>query len=61
MMQTGPVVTLQVAKLGASYHGLGALLSERSSDRLTGKDKVCLAICSLSPLSALITFSCFTR
>ncbi|KAK2826588.1 hypothetical protein Q5P01_020802 [Channa striata] len=28
MMQTGPVVTLQVAKFGASFHGLGALLSE---------------------------------
>ncbi|XP_049918592.1 afadin isoform X3 [Epinephelus moara] len=36
MMQTGPVVTLQVAKFGASYHGLGALLSEPTPDRTTG-------------------------
>ncbi|TNN78222.1 Afadin [Liparis tanakae] len=28
MMQTGPVVTLQVAKFGASYRGLEALLSD---------------------------------
>ncbi|XP_056281720.1 afadin-like [Pseudoliparis swirei] len=28
MMQTGPVVTLQVAKFGASYHGLEALLAK---------------------------------
>ncbi|XP_047467284.1 afadin-like [Mugil cephalus] len=34
MMQTGPIVTLEVAKFGASYHGLGALLSEQ--DRTTG-------------------------
>ncbi|KAM6968490.1 afadin [Tautogolabrus adspersus] len=32
MMQTGPVVTLKVAKFGASYHGLGALLSETKGD-----------------------------
>lgn len=36
MMQTGPVVTLQVAKLGASYHGLGALLSEPTSEQKPG-------------------------
>ncbi|KAM9341599.1 afadin [Symphorus nematophorus] len=36
MMQTGPVVTLQVAKFGASFHGLGALLSEAASERTTG-------------------------
>ncbi|XP_035850323.1 afadin isoform X2 [Sander lucioperca] len=36
MMQTGPVVTLKVAKFGASYHGLGALLSEPTSERTTG-------------------------
>ncbi|KAM6917386.1 afadin [Lycodopsis pacificus] len=36
MMQTGPVVTLQVAKLGASYHGLGALLTEPAAERTTG-------------------------
>ncbi|XP_061651455.1 afadin [Phyllopteryx taeniolatus] len=28
MMQTGPIVTLEVAKFGASYHGLGALLGD---------------------------------
>ncbi|XP_038585533.1 afadin-like [Micropterus salmoides] len=39
MMQTGPVVTLQVAKFGASYHGLGALLSEPPSKRTAG-DKI---------------------
>ncbi len=37
MMQTGPVVTLQVAKFGASYHGLGSLLSEPASQQTTGK------------------------
>ncbi|XP_070698547.1 afadin [Pempheris klunzingeri] len=36
MIQTGPVVTLQVAKFGASYHGLGALLGEPPSERTTG-------------------------
>ncbi|XP_068436318.1 afadin [Clinocottus analis] len=36
MMQTGPVVTLQVAKFGASYHGLEALLSEQS-EKTTGE------------------------
>ncbi|KAF3700919.1 Afadin Afadin adherens junction formation factor [Channa argus] len=35
MMQTGPVVTLRVAKFGASYHGLGALLSEPAAERPT--------------------------
>uniref|UniRef100_UPI0037E9C8F6 afadin n=1 Tax=Semicossyphus pulcher TaxID=241346 RepID=UPI0037E9C8F6 len=39
MMQTGPVVTLQVAKFGASFHGLGALLSEPTSEHTTG-DKI---------------------
>ncbi|XP_029982516.1 afadin [Sphaeramia orbicularis] len=28
LMRTGPVVTLKVAKFGASFHGLGALLNE---------------------------------
>uniref|UniRef100_A0A3Q3KSL7 Afadin, adherens junction formation factor a n=1 Tax=Mastacembelus armatus TaxID=205130 RepID=A0A3Q3KSL7_9TELE len=37
MMQTGPVVTLLVAKFGASYHGLGALLSEPVPEWSTGK------------------------
>ncbi|XP_026161121.1 afadin [Mastacembelus armatus] len=36
MMQTGPVVTLLVAKFGASYHGLGALLSEPVPEWSTG-------------------------
>ncbi|XP_042357059.1 afadin [Plectropomus leopardus] len=36
MMQTGPIVTLQVAKFGASYHGLGALLSEPTPEKTTG-------------------------
>ncbi|XP_071380560.1 afadin [Centroberyx affinis] len=36
MMQTGPVVTLQVAKLGANYNGLEALLTEPTSVRNTG-------------------------
>lgn len=37
MMQTGPIVTLQVAKFGASYHGLGALLSETTPEKAAGK------------------------
>ncbi|KAL6105260.1 uncharacterized protein ACO6RY_06827 [Pungitius sinensis] len=36
MMQTGPVVTLQVAKFGASFHGLRALLSDPTPERTTG-------------------------
>lgn len=36
MMQTGPVVTLQVAKFGAKYHGLGDLLSEPTSVQKPG-------------------------
>lgn len=39
MTQTGPVVTLQVAKLGASYHGLEALLSEATSGTAAGENK----------------------
>lgn len=38
MMQTGPVVTLQVAKFGASFHGLGSLLSEPASEQTTGDE-----------------------
>ncbi|XP_028293825.1 afadin-like [Gouania willdenowi] len=38
MMQTGPVVTLQVAKFGASYHGLGALLSEATPQKTVAGD-----------------------
>ncbi|KAM8736243.1 afadin isoform 2-T2 [Acanthopagrus schlegelii] len=40
MMQTGPVVTLQVAKFGASYHGLGALLSEPTSQQKPGDESL---------------------
>ncbi|CAB1453330.1 unnamed protein product [Pleuronectes platessa] len=36
MVQTGPVVTLQVAKFGASFHGLAALLSEPAPTTTTG-------------------------
>ncbi|XP_069391951.1 afadin isoform X2 [Paralichthys olivaceus] len=36
MVQTGPVVTLQVAKFGASFHGLAALLSEPAPKITTG-------------------------
>ncbi|XP_058471589.1 afadin [Solea solea] len=39
MLQTGPVVTLQVAKFAANYHGLGTLLSEPAPDRNTGRKK----------------------
>lgn len=37
MMQTGPIVTLQVAKFAASYHGLEALLRESTPEKTTGK------------------------
>lgn len=36
-MQAGPAVTLQVEKFGASYHGLGSLLSEPSSEQTAGR------------------------
>ncbi|KAM9842539.1 afadin [Aulostomus maculatus] len=36
MMQTGPIVTLQVVKSGASYHGLGGLLCEASPAKTAG-------------------------
>ncbi|KAJ3613120.1 hypothetical protein NHX12_019372, partial [Muraenolepis orangiensis] len=36
MVQTGPVVTLQVAKHAASYHGLEALINESRSAHNTG-------------------------
>lgn len=39
MVQTGPVVTLEVAKFGASYHGLEALLREPAPDGITGRKK----------------------
>ena len=31
MTQTGPVVTLEIAKQGAVFHGLGNLLTQHSS------------------------------
>lgn len=37
MMQTGPIVTLQVAKFAASYLGLEALLRESTPEKTTGK------------------------
>ncbi|XP_006798723.1 afadin isoform X1 [Neolamprologus brichardi] len=37
MMQTGPIVTLQVAKFAASYHGLEALLRESTPEKTTGE------------------------
>ncbi|XP_067099467.1 afadin-like [Osmerus mordax] len=38
MMKTGPVVTLQVAKLGACFHGLDALLYQPPSKKTIGVD-----------------------
>uniref|UniRef100_A0A3P9LRL1 Afadin, adherens junction formation factor a n=1 Tax=Oryzias latipes TaxID=8090 RepID=A0A3P9LRL1_ORYLA len=37
MMQTGPVVTLQVAKSGASYHGLQALMGPPAPENTSSK------------------------
>lgn len=37
MMNTGTVVTLKVAKFAASHHGLGSLLSEHTSEQISGK------------------------
>lgn len=49
MVQTGPVVTLEVAKFGASYHGLEALLKEPAPERITGIDiKLISLICCTS-------------
>lgn len=39
MTQTGPIVTLEVAKQGALYHGLGGILSQQSSTSLLNKSK----------------------
>ncbi|XP_061599316.1 afadin [Cololabis saira] len=44
MMRTGPVVTLQVVKSGASYHGLEALLGE-DGDRLKEGDGASTLYC----------------
>uniref|UniRef100_A0AAQ5YST2 PDZ domain-containing protein n=1 Tax=Amphiprion ocellaris TaxID=80972 RepID=A0AAQ5YST2_AMPOC len=60
MMQTGPVVTLQVAKFGASYHGLGALLSEPTPERTTGK-KIPEGKSVFFHSALMNTFSRFTR
>ena len=37
MMQTGPVVTLEVARQGAIFHGLATLLSQQSPQVNRGK------------------------
>lgn len=39
-MRTGPIVTLEVAKQGAIYHGLATLLSQPSPVMTRGKCKV---------------------
>lgn len=39
-MRTGPIVTLEVAKQGAIYHGLATLLSQPSPVMTRGKYKV---------------------
>lgn len=41
MMQTGPVVTLRVAKFGASYHGLASLLSQQNSGKYRIRRNTC--------------------
>lgn len=44
MMQTGPVVTLQVAKFAASFHGLGAVLSDPTPETTTGENTIGLTV-----------------
>jgi len=39
-VRTGPIVTLEVAKQGAIYHGLATLLSQPSPVMTRGKCKV---------------------
>ena len=39
MTQTGPIVTLEVAKQGALYHGLGGILNQQASTALLNKSK----------------------
>ena len=34
MTQTGPIVTLEVAKQGAIFHGLGGMLNQQSTATL---------------------------
>lgn len=40
MMQTGPVVTLHVAKSGASYHGLEALMTPPAPENTSSKTQM---------------------
>ncbi|KAJ7990781.1 hypothetical protein DPEC_G00290480 [Dallia pectoralis] len=55
MMHTGPVVTLQIAKQGATYHGLAAILDEPSSVATTElNDDDPSYSCSSKPKKALI-------
>lgn len=39
LVRTGPIVTLEVAKQGAIYHGLATLLSQQSPVTTRGKYK----------------------
>ena len=39
MTQTGPIVTLEVAKQGAIYHGLGGMLTQQSAGTLMKQSK----------------------
>ncbi|XP_077416301.1 afadin isoform X2 [Vanacampus margaritifer] len=51
MMQTGSIVTLKVAKLGASFHGLGALLGDPVPTRTSvGGNSHIAANCKEIPL-----------
>ncbi|XP_034153326.1 afadin-like [Esox lucius] len=58
MMHTGPVVTLQVAKQAATYHGLAALLDEPPSVENTELDGMALlaAACLNPRTKALILY-----
>ena len=40
LVRTGPIVTLEVAKQGAIYHGLATLLSQPSPIMTRGKPKI---------------------
>ena len=51
-MRTGPVVTLQVAKFGASYHGLEALLREPAPEKTMSKSRRMSANSTFSPVFA---------
>ncbi|XP_074548590.1 afadin [Halichoeres trimaculatus] len=54
MMQTGPVVTLQVAKFGASFHGLGALLSDPSLEQTTEDEIYAIPNCKTYELYSVV-------